>query len=273
MPNALITGTSSGLGKLTAERFVSLGWAVTGAARNPSGEESFETIPLDLADEAMIDRAAAHVRDRHGHLDALVSNAGHGLLGPWEEMTSSELRDQLEVNLVGTMALCRACLPLLRESGGVIVQVSSVSGQSGEALFGAYNAAKFGLEGASEALAGEVGPQGVRVVIVEPGPFRTGIADKSPQMAGRGATALYTELWDETDEWLEWFRAEAEDPQGAVDAIVAAATVPGAPFRIPVGIDAGAGIREHAERIIADVERAEAFLNDFRSGSRGTLPQ
>jgi NAD(P)-dependent dehydrogenase (short-subunit alcohol dehydrogenase family) len=272
MPNALVTGTSSGLGKLTAERFVSLGWTVTGAARNPTGEESFETIALDLADESMIERAAAHVRDRHGRLDALVSNAGHGLLGPWEEMTSREFRDQLEVNLVGTMALCRACLPLLRESGGVIVQVSSVSGQSGEALFGAYNAAKFGLEGASEALAGEVGPQGVRVVIVEPGPFRTPIADKSPQMAGRGATGLYTELWDETDEWLDWFRADAEDPQGAVDAIVAA-TVPGAPFRIPVGTDAGAGIREHAERIIADVERAEAFLNEFRSGSRGTLPQ
>jgi NAD(P)-dependent dehydrogenase (short-subunit alcohol dehydrogenase family) len=264
MPIALITGTSSGLGKLTAERLASLGWTVTGAARNPSGEESFETITLDLAHETMIGAAADHMRDRHGRLDALVSNAGYGLLGPWEEMTSREFRDQLEVNLVGTMALCRACLPLLRESRGVIVQVSSVSGQSGEALFGAYNAAKFGLEGASEALAGEVGPQGVRVVIVEPGPFRTGIADKSPQMTGRGTTGLYRELWDETDEWLDWFRTDAEDPQLAVDAIVAAATVPGAPFRIPVGTDTGKSVREHAERVIDEVEQAEAFLREFR---------
>ena len=100
-------------------------------------------------------------------------------------MTSQELRDQLEVNLVGTMALCRACLPLLREAGGVIVQVSSVSGQEGDSLLGAYNASKFGLEGASEALAGEVEPQGIRVVIVEPGPFRTPIVDRGP--AGGGA--------------------------------------------------------------------------------------
>ena len=268
MPNALITGTSSGLGKLTAERLVALGWAVTGAQRNPTAaanEQRWETIALDLTDEASIEAAAARVRGSNGRLDALVSNAGYGLLGPWEEMTSRELRDQLEVNLVGTMALCRACLPLLREAGGVIVQVSSVSGQDGESLFGAYNASKFGLEGASEALAAEVEPQGIRVVIVEPGPFRTPIADAGPHVAARGSTGRYEVQWRETDEWLDWFRAEAEDPQLAVDAIVAAATVPGAPFRIPVGTDAGVGVREHAEGVIADVERAEAFLLEFRS--------
>jgi NAD(P)-dependent dehydrogenase (short-subunit alcohol dehydrogenase family) len=267
MPNALVTGTSSGLGELTAKRLLTLGWDVTGASRrssNTSHDDRFETITLDLADQASIAEAAAHVGERHARLDALVSNAGYGLLGPWEEMTSQELRDQLEVNLVGTMALCRACLPLLRDAAGVIVQVSSVSGQEGEALFGAYSASKFGLEGASEALAAEVERQGIRVVIVEPGPFRTEIADKSPVPAGRGSTGLYEEMWRENDEWLDWFRGDAEDPELAVDAIVAAATVPGAPFRIPVGTGAGMGVREHAERIIADVERAEAFLRDFR---------
>ena len=273
MPNALITGTSSGLGKLTAERLAALGWTVTGAQRNPgaaANEQRWETIALDLTDQASIDATAAHVRESHGRLDALVSNAGYGLLGPWEEMTSQELRDQLEVNLVGTMALCRACLPLLREAGGVIVQVSSVSGQEGESSFGAYNASKFGLEGASEALAAEVGAQGIRVVIVEPGPFRTPIAGRSPHVAGRGSAGRYDEQWRETDEWLEWFREGAEDPQLAVDAIVAAATVPGAPFRIPVGTEAGTWVREHAEGIIADVERAEAFLREFRSTSTPT---
>jgi NAD(P)-dependent dehydrogenase (short-subunit alcohol dehydrogenase family) len=268
MSNALVTGTSSGLGKLTAERLVALGWTVTGAQRNPAAaasEQRWETIALDLTDHVSIEAAAGHVRERHGRLDALVSNAGYGFLGPWEEMTSQELRDQLEVNLVGTMALCRACLPLLRESGGVIVQVSSVSGQEGESLFGAYNASKFGLEGASEALAREVEPQGIHVVIVEPGPFRTPIVDKGPHAAARGATGRYEEQWRETDDWLDWFRNEAEDPQLAVDAIVAAATVPGAPFRIPVGTDAGKWVREHAERVIAEVEQAETFLREFRS--------
>ena len=260
MPNALITGTSSGLGKLTAERLVALGWAVTGAQRNPAAaanEQRWETIALDLTDEASIEASAAHVRGSNGRLDALVSNAGYGLLGPWEEMTSRELRDQLEVNLVGTMALCRACLPLLREAGGVIVQVSSVSGQDGESLFGAYNASKFGLE--HEALARV--SAGVSCTRPVPPP----IADAGPHVAARGSTGRYEEQWRETDEWLDWFRTEAEDPQLAVDAIVAAATVPGAPFRIPVGTDAGRGVREHAEGVIADVERAEAFLLEFRS--------
>jgi NAD(P)-dependent dehydrogenase (short-subunit alcohol dehydrogenase family) len=269
MPHALVTGTSSGLGALTAERLVGLGWAVTGTARRPpeSPGAGWEVLALDLTDEASIESVAARLAEAPGRLDALVSNAGFAMLGPWEEMTSREFRDQLEVNLVGTMALCRACLPMLRASGGVVVQISSIGGQWGSSLFGPYNASKFGLEGATEALAEEVAPDGIRVVIVEPGPFRTPIIERVPAVEGRGSTGRYGTMWVELDEWMEWFRGEAEDPQQAVDAIVAAATVPGAPFRIPVGTGAGADIREHAEGIIADVDRAEAFLRGFREGT------
>jgi NAD(P)-dependent dehydrogenase (short-subunit alcohol dehydrogenase family) len=269
MPHALVTGTAAGFGKLTAERLVGLGWTVTGAMRNPSraaDESRWETIELDLTDETTIVAAAAHVGERSGRLDALISNAGHALFGPWEEMTSQELRDQLEVNLVGTMALCRACLPWLREASGVIVQVSSVSGQSGEALAGAYNASKFGLEGASEALRDEIKPHGVRVVLVEPGPFRTTILQTSPQVAAKGSTGRYQDEWRETDEWSHWLGTGSEDPERAVDAIVAATTMPDAPFRIPVGEEAGTWVREHAEEIIADVARAEEFVLGFRQG-------
>jgi NAD(P)-dependent dehydrogenase (short-subunit alcohol dehydrogenase family) len=259
---ALVTGTSSGFGLATAERLTNLGWSVVGAMRDPSraGTVPWEPVPLDLRDPASIIAVAA----RFGTLDALVSNAGFGLLGAWEELTSEELRDQLEVNLVGTMALCRACLPALREAGGVIVQVSSVSGQWGDPLFGAYNASKFGLEGASEALAEELKDQGVRVVVVEPGPFRTPIATKGPHAAGKDPTGRYREQWRETDEFLTFIQNQAEDAEIAVDAIVAAVTVPGAPFRIPVGKDAGTWVREHAEGVIADVERAEVFLEANR---------
>ena len=199
-----------------------------------------------------------------------ISNAGYAMFGPWEEMTSQELRDQLEVNLVGTMALCRACLPLLREAGGVIVQVSSVSGQIGEELGGAYNASKFALEGATEALRAEVEAQGIRVAIVEPGPFRTSILQTSPQVAGKGSTGRYADAWKETDEWSAWLGSGSEDPERAVDAIVAAATIPDAPFRIPVGEEAGAWVREHAEGVLADVERADAFLRAFRDAVAGS---
>ena len=268
MPHALVTGTNAGLGKLTAARLSGLGWTVIGGMRTPSraaGESRWTTVELDLTDEATIDAAAASAGANTG-LDALISNAGYALFGPWEEMTSQELRDQLEVNLVGTMALCRACLPSLRETGGVIVQVSSVSGQMGEELAGAYNASKFALEGASEALRAEVEPQGVRVVIVEPGPFRTTILDTSPQVVAKGSTGRYDQAWKETDEWSRWLGSGAEDPERAVDAIVAAATMPDAPFRMPVGQEAGTWVREHAEGVVTDVGRAEALLRQFRGG-------
>ncbi len=161
--------------------------------------------------------------------------------------------------------LCRACLPWLRVAGGAIVQVSSVAGQSGDELFGPYNASKFGLEGATEALRLEVEPQGIRVVIVEPGPFRTTIVESSPRIAARGSSGRYEKEWQELDEWTHWLATESPEAGEAVDAIVAAVIDPSAPFRIPVGEDAGNGIREHAEEVIADVARTEEFLRSHRS--------
>ena len=266
MPTAIVTGTSSGFGRATAERLMRLGWAVTGTLRDPrtTGDEGWETIGLDLRDPDSIE-AVATVCERIGALDALISNAGLVVFGPLEEIGSEELRDQLEVNLVGTMALVRVCLPALRAARGVVVQVSSVAGQCGYAGFGAYCASKFGLEGATEAMAEETGTQGVRFVIVEPGPFRTPIGAKAPKAAKRDATGLYDRVWrEEVDDFIDFLAEEAEDPEIAVDAIVAAATVPGAPFRIPVGDGIGEEMREHAHRILADIDRAHAFLSANR---------
>ena len=181
------------------------------------------------------------------------------MLGPVEELSLAELRDQLEVNLFGTLDLCRACLPLLREAQGVIVQVSRCPvGRRGS--FAAYCASKFALEGASECLAAELAPQGVRVVIVEPGPFTTPIAGKGMNAAARGATGLYDAVWQEVDEFTAFIADGAEDPAIAVDAIVAAVTVPGAPLRLPVGKNNGNWLRESFAEALRDVEQAEEFL-------------
>jgi NAD(P)-dependent dehydrogenase (short-subunit alcohol dehydrogenase family) len=263
MSVALVTGTSSGFGRLTAERLVRLGWTVVGTVRDPardSAPEGCETVALDMRDSASIASAAAGVFERHGRLDALVSNAGFGLLAPLEEITIAEFRDQLEVNLVGTLDLCLACLPGLRVAGGVIVQVSSVSGRMSDEGFGAYCASKFGLEAVSESLSLELAPQGVRVVIVEPGPFRTPIAKKMPSPPGRGSTGRYDAIWNDLDEFNEFITNDAEDPEIAVDAIVAAATVPGAPLRLPVGKKSDGWITEYMEADAADRARAVEFL-------------
>ncbi len=263
MPVALVTGTSSGFGRGTAERLVALGWTVAATVRDPAQTavpQGCDAVALDLRDPGSIVAAAADVQERYGRLDALVSNAGIAILGPVEELSLAELRDQLEVNLFGTLDLCRACLPLLREAQGVIVQVSSVSGRMGDSAFAAYCASKFALEGASECLAAELAPQGVRVVIVEPGPFTTPIAGKGMNAAARGATGLYDAVWQEVDEFTAFIADGAEDPAIAVDAIVAAVTVPGAPLRLPVGKNNGNWLRESFAEALRDVERAEEFL-------------
>jgi NAD(P)-dependent dehydrogenase (short-subunit alcohol dehydrogenase family) len=258
---ALVTGTSSGLGRGTAERLVSLGWDVLGTVRSPTDDVSFETVQLDVTDDAAVEALGRTIVDRWGRLDALVNNAGYALLGPVEELSAPEILDQLHVNTVAPMQLARACLPALRAAEGVVVQVSSVSGYSASPLFGAYNASKFGLEGASEALAREVQPHGVRVVLVEPGPFRTPITQgRRTRAAAHRSTGLYEEAWQGVEQWTAWHYAESPDASVAVDAIVAAATRPDAPFRVPVGEGIGDRLRERGEQLVAQAAEAEAFL-------------
>lgn len=261
---ALVTGTSSGLGRGTAERLVSLGWDVIGTVRSPVDDVSFETVHLDVTDDAAVEALGRTIVDRWGRLDALVNNAGYGLLGPIEELTAAELLDQLHVNTVAPLWLTRACLPALRAAAGVVVQVSSVSGYSPSPLFGAYNASKFGLEGASEALAQEVQPQGVRVVLVEPGPFRTNITQaRHGRVAAAQSTGLYDEGWAGVEQWAAWHYTESPDMSVAVDAIVAAATRPDAPFRVPVGDGIVERLRQRGERLLAEAAEADAFLDQL----------
>ena len=138
MPSALITGAASGLGRGVAEQLTALGWDVLGTVLEESHGVGlgFETIVVDVTDDAAVADLRALVGARWGGLDALVNCAGIAMSGPWEELTPAELRRQLDVNLVGAMAVTGACLPALRAAQGVVVQVSSVSGQAGDPLMG-----------------------------------------------------------------------------------------------------------------------------------------
>ncbi|MCZ3389641.1 MAG: SDR family NAD(P)-dependent oxidoreductase [Actinomycetia bacterium] len=266
MPQVLITGTSSGLGRGVAVRLDALGWEVLGTVRDTSTapELSFETVALDVTDEVAVAALGREVLSRWGRLDALVNNAGHLLYGPVEELGANELRRQLDVNVVGAAAVTRAMLPALRAGRGAVVQVSSVAGQVGYPLFSAYCASKFGLEGLSEALAQEVVAQGIRVVLVEPSEFRTDISSKGSAIADRGASAVYADQWQEQDEWTEWMRSDAApDAAVCVDAIVGAVTRSDAPPRIAVGEQTAEAVRQHARAIIAQMDASEAFLRSL----------
>jgi NAD(P)-dependent dehydrogenase (short-subunit alcohol dehydrogenase family) len=131
-------------------------------------------VQLDVTDQGAVAAVVADAIARHGAIDVLVNNAGRGQVGAVEETTDAELRDLMDVHFYGPAALVRAVLPHMRERrSGAIVQMSSSGGQLSVAGFGAYSATKCALEGLSEALAEEVRPQGIRVMIVEPGAFRT----------------------------------------------------------------------------------------------------
>ena len=251
-----------GFGRAVAQRLHDLGWDVLGTVLSDAEAEGlpWATALIDVTD----DTAVETLRDLvGGSLDALVNNAGIAMAGPWEELTSRELRRILDVNVVGAMAVTRACLPALRAARGVVVNLSSVSGQAGDPLMGPYNASKFGLEGASEALAQELAPHEVRVVIVEPGAFRTGISRRARQAADRGSALVYDEGWAGLDGWAEWHGSASADPAGAVDAIVAAVTRQDAPLRLPVGNGIAEKLRAHAAELLAQADAAEEFLGSL----------
>ena len=178
----LITGASSGFGRAIAEAALATGDTVVAAARRPeavadlvaAAPDRVTALRLDVTDTDRIRDAVAEVIDRHGRVDVLVNNAGRGAIGAAEETSDSELRDLMDLHFFGPAALTRAVLPRMRERGtGAIVQMSSMGGRFTFPGVGAYSATKFALEGWSEALAKEVDRFGIRVLIVEPGAFRT----------------------------------------------------------------------------------------------------
>ncbi|WP_329439962.1 SDR family NAD(P)-dependent oxidoreductase [Streptomyces canus] len=177
-----ITGASRGFGRIWAEAALSRGDRVAATARRPESLEplvdaygdSVLPLALDVTDRAAAFAAVRRAADTFGRLDVVVNNAGYGLFGMVEETTEEQARAQLDTNVLGPLWVTQAALPLLRsQRGGHILQVSSIGGLAAFPSLGLYNASKWALEGMSEALAQEVGPLGVRVTIVEPGPYGT----------------------------------------------------------------------------------------------------
>jgi NAD(P)-dependent dehydrogenase (short-subunit alcohol dehydrogenase family) len=182
----LVTGASTGIGEATALHLRELGFDVIGAVRRDEDAERLEgqglrTVRLDVTDAATI--AAAREALGDAPLAGLVNNAGIAVAAPLEFLPVDRLRQQLEVNLIGQIAVTQAFLPALRRAGGRIVMMSSIGGRVALPLVGAYNASKFGLEGASDALRRELRPHGVDVILVEPGGVKTPIWKKGASVA------------------------------------------------------------------------------------------
>lgn len=170
-PVILITGATSGIGLATARRFAGEGWVVVGTFRRAFRQTAHLAIdlhPAEMSRPGDLERIVSYIGRHYGRLDALVCNAGYGLAGPLESLEYAQMRDLLLVNTLAPAELVRRALPLLKESQGTVVLMSSLAGRSGLPLYSAYAASKWGLEGLGESLAAELAPEGVRVRLIEP---------------------------------------------------------------------------------------------------------
>ena len=248
MRSILITGSSSGIGRATAERFASRGWRVFASMRNPergapmrarAAERGWrlETPALDVSSDASVAAAAAGIlREAGGCLDVLVNNAGYYAFGPLEETSPDELRAQLETNVVGVLRVTRAFLPAMRaRRAGTVVTLGSISGRVAVPISGPYAASKWALEGMIESLRLEMIPFGVRVVLIEPGPYHTALHDNERLAAAAGrADSPYADL-------LAAYRRQSDklprqnDLDPLIDVIERAATSENPRLRWPVG--------------------------------------
>lgn len=184
-----ITGSSTGLGRATAELFASRGWRVFATMRQPEKEAELANtpgvtlLPLDVTNRQQIDAAAAEAI-RQGGIDVLFNNAGYGLFGPTEGVTDAQLTRQIETNLLGVIRTTQAFLPHLRERrSGVIITTTSIGGLVTFPLNSIYHATKWALEGWSESLAFELQPFNIRVKTVSPGGIKSDFASRSLDMA------------------------------------------------------------------------------------------
>jgi len=180
----LITGASAGFGKACAEHLSERGYTVYGTSRsarfdtdsqsNAQHKPPFKTIPMDVCDNASVETGIQYILDQEGQIDIVVNNAGFGLAGAFEDCTVEEVKAQFETNVFGVVRVCRTVLPHMRQrKTGVIVIIGSISGVISVPFQSAYSASKFALEGFAEALRMEVKPFGIKVVLIQPGDFKT----------------------------------------------------------------------------------------------------
>jgi NAD(P)-dependent dehydrogenase (short-subunit alcohol dehydrogenase family) len=271
-PVWFITGASSGFGEAFARYALDQGYRVVATARDTRRLAALEALAparvlvhaLDVTRNGDAQAAVDATLARFGRIDVAINNAGYGIVGAVEETPEAELRAQMETNFFGAVAVTQAVLPAMRrQRAGAIVNISSLGGQLSFGGFSAYSASKFALEGMSEALAQEVAPFGIKVLIVEPGQFRTNLAGAA--MRHMPVMAEYEDVIGGTREFAHTMHhTQAGDPYKAARAIDTALNAEATPLRLQLGQDAVDAVRAHAQQLLADLERWAPLAIDTR---------
>ena len=227
----LVTGASSGIGKETAKLFQTKNWKVAATMRSPEKAEDLQRIAdiecfrLDVTDPASIRSSVEETMEKFGRIDAVVNNAGYGLVGPFESAADEQIRRQFDTNVFGLMNVCREILPYFREQKrGVIVNVASVGGRVTFPLYSLYHATKWAVEGFSESLQYELEQFNIRVKIIEPGPIKTEFYDRSQDITRKEGLTAYDDLVARAMPRLQKAGEDAPGPELVAQTIFTAVT-------------------------------------------------
>lgn len=250
--NVLITGTNSGLGRLTALSLLEAGHTVVASmrdinARNEQAaaqlrEAGAHVIELDVTDENSVNTAVVNAVATVGNLDVVINNAGVGSSGLFETFTTADWQDSFEINVFGMVRVTRAALPFMRNQGsGLLVFISSAAGRVGFPFFGPYNAAKFAVEGLAETCRADLSSLGIETCVVEPGPYPTNFIGGLMAASDSSLNDSYGDFINAPRTMIEGFEAAMsgnpdQDPQHVADAVVALLAAPAGerPFRTVV---------------------------------------
>jgi NAD(P)-dependent dehydrogenase (short-subunit alcohol dehydrogenase family) len=245
MQNWLITGCSSGIGRALARAVLARGWCATITARNPRELENIAAEnegqrcliqKLDVTDAKEIQDVVSVSEDRFGSIDVLINNAGFGYRAAVEEADDKDLRDLFETNFFGLVRLTQAVLQGMRSrKRGYIVNVSSVAGRTAQAGNGLYSASKFAVEGMSDGLRKELQPLGIKVMLVEPGPFRTDFAGRSLRQSPRAIEDYASIAGLLRKERSSVHGTQPGDPVRAAQCVIQAMLSDQPPFRLVLG--------------------------------------
>jgi len=213
----LITGASSGIGKACAVRLAAEGDRVYGTSRHPSeetGVPNMQMLAMDVNSDESVAAAIDQVVQAEGTIDVVVNNAGFGIAGAVEDTSIEEAKALFETNFFGMLRVCRAVLPVMRKAHrGTIINTSSLGGRIGLPYQGLYSATKFAVEGMSEALRMEVHQFGIRVIMIEPGDFRTGFTKNRRYVAAAQQDSIYRESFESTIEVAENDEQSGSSPE------------------------------------------------------------
>lgn len=286
MKNIIITGSSNGFGLKAAKDFADRGYQVFATMRDSNGKNAdakaeleshsmqIKVVDMDVTKDASVKEAMSSILAESGNIDILINNAGIMYLGITEAFSVEQAHFQMETNYYGAIRVMQAVLPSMRKAGsGLIINTSSLVGRMSPPFFGTYTATKHALEGYSQALRYEVSPFGVDIVLVEPGPFGTGLLASGLAPAHNKILETYGELAGVPkamgENFAQMLQSEnAPDPQWVVDAYLKLADLPfgSRPTRTVVGITWGTDEINELTQPIQDRILKEMQLDTVLSG-------